>query len=229
MSGRSEGLALVGLGMVKRIASLAVVALVLLAACGAVCQELRQSLPDAPSAVAAASQAQRFNGFAEGARSPLNFGGKDVSPVVIRQDGFVLSDRAAFRQKDPDAIFRKYLYPSSLGQQAGYHSAGGSLTGRAAIAASRTLIVRDDSGKGKLNTSYLLRTLTAVAKDTASTPYWRRSVGTPFNDFGSTVSNDARTNLWHEFGPGLGHVMKSHAPGFVSRIEERIGRASVVR
>ena len=95
--------------------------------------------------------------------------------------------------------------------------------GRATSAASRTLITRDDSGKARLNTSYLLRTLTSVAKDAASTPYWRRSSAEPFGDFGSTVGNDAGMNLWHEFGPGIQHLMKSHTPKFVSRIEERVG------
>jgi hypothetical protein len=82
--------------------------------------------------------------------------------------------------------------------------------------------MRDVSGRAKLNTSYLLRTLTSVAKDTASTPYWRRSLGAPFGDFGSTVGSDAGMNLWHEFGPSIEQLMKSHALKFVSRIEERI-------
>jgi len=100
---------------------------------------------------------------------------------------------------------------------------GGSLMGRATYAASRPLITRDYSGKSKLNTSYLLRTLTAVARDTASTPYWKRSRAEPFSDFGSTIGNDAGMNLWHEFGPGVEQLLKSHTPKFVSRIEERIG------
>jgi hypothetical protein len=49
-------------------------------------------------------------------------------------------------------------------------------------------------------------------------------VGAPFSDFGSTVGNDAGMNLWHEFGPGIQQLMKSHAPKFVSKIEERIGQ-----
>ncbi|MGA7170621.1 MAG: hypothetical protein WBX08_15810, partial [Candidatus Sulfotelmatobacter sp.] len=72
------------------------------------------------------------------------------------------------------------------------------------------------------NTSYLVRVLASAAADTASRPYWRRSVGEPFSDLGSTVGNDAGTNLWHEFRPGIEQVMKSHTPRFVSRIEEHI-------
>jgi len=208
--------------MVKRIASVGVVSFVLLAACGAVCQSVRQSLPDAPS-VQAGTQKQDFNSFAEEARSPLSFGSTGRNAGVTRQLLFADPDKAVSNQKDPDAIFRKYLYPSSLKQQSGYRSLSSrGLMGRATSAASRTLIARDGSGKTRLNTSYLLRTLTVVAKDAASTPYWRRSPAGPFSDFGSTVGNDAGSNLWREFRPGIQQLMKSHTPTFVSRIQERV-------
>jgi hypothetical protein len=84
-------------------------------------------------------------------------------------------------------------------------------------------VTRDDSGKGRLNTSYLLRALASAAADTASHPYWRRSIGQPFSDFGSTVGNDAGMNLWQEFRPEIEQIMKSHTPRFVSRIEARVG------
>jgi hypothetical protein len=159
----------------------------------------------------------------EEAHAPLKVDATDISTWSMRQDEF--SDRTAFHQKDPDAIFRKYLYPSALKQGLTYRSASGeSLMGRATSAASRTVVTRDVSGKGRLNTSYLLRTLTSVAKDAASTPYWRRSLTEPFSDFGSTVGNDAGMNLWREFGPGLGRLAKNHTPAFISKIEERIGR-----
>jgi hypothetical protein len=48
-------------------------------------------------------------------------------------------------------------------------------------------------------------------------------LGAPFSDFGSTVGNDSGMNLWHEFGPDIQQLMKSHAPKFVSKIEEQIG------
>lgn len=207
-------------GMVKQIASAGVVAFVALAACGAVCQDSRRFLPDAPSAQVQ-NQVQRFSGFVEEERSSLGLGAMSASAEMMRPGGFVLSYGPAFRQKDPEAIFRKYLSPAW--QRQGYHALnGGRLMGRAEYAASRTVVVRDASGKGRLNTSYLLRTLTAVAKDTASTPYWRRHAADPFSDYGSMVGNDVGLNLWHEFGPGIEHLMKSHTPAFVSRIEERI-------
>jgi hypothetical protein len=233
--------------MVKRIAPVGVVSLVLLAVCGAVCQNVRTSLPDAPSA-RAATQELNFNGFAAEPRLPWQFGAMGGHAGVMSQGGFAASDPVGFSQKEPDiinsniinsniiksniiksntiksnTILAKYLYPSLLEQQSGYRSSSSdSFTGRATYAASRMFVARNGSGKGRLNTSYLLRALTSVAAHTASRPYWRRSVGEPFSDFGSTVGNDAGVNLWREFGPGIQHLMKSHAPGFVARIEEHI-------
>lgn len=215
--------------MVKGIASAGVIALVLMGADAAVCQGGRGSLPDAPSAVA--GQAQRSNAFVEDARLPLNVAGTSVAGTMgdpgwsMRQEGLFFSGGSAGRHKDPEAIFRKYLYPSSPRQALSSHSASGeNLLGRGTHAAARTVVTRNDAGKGRLNTSYLLRTLTSVAKDSASTPYWRRHLTDTFGDFGSTVGSDAGMNLWHEFGPSIGHVLKNFTPGFVSRIEERIGR-----
>jgi hypothetical protein len=221
-------------GMVKRFASPRVVAFVLLAASGAVCQNVRQSLPDAPSAQTTTPE-NNFNGFAEQARSPLRFdaaGGNAglmqrglMQQEMMRPAAFGEPRKTISSEKEPNAIFQKYLYPSSLKRQSSYHSASNvGLMVRATSAISRPLISRDDSGKARLNISYLLRTLTAVAKDTASTPYWKRSVGEPFSTFGSTVGNDAGMNLWREFGPGIQQLMKSHAPKFISTIEDRITR-----
>jgi len=208
--------------MVKRFASVRVVCFVVLTVGGAVCQNAARALPDAPS-VQAASKVGNSYGFFQEARLSLKPGaiGGDTG---MRPGEFAFVDRMAVRRTDPDAIFRKYLAPSSLRPQASRPANGRSLAGRATFAASRPLIARDYSGKARLNTSYLLRTLSSVAKDAASTPYWRRTLGAPFGDFGSTVGSDAGTNLWHEFGPSIGHLMKSHTPAFVSRIEERLGR-----
>jgi len=220
--------------MAKQFASPRVVGFVLLAASGAVCQNVGHPLPDAPSAHTA-SLVHSFNGFTGEARSPLRFdatagdvilmGRGSMDQGMLRPGTFAGADKTVSSQKAPDAVFRKYLYPSALRQQAGSHPvSNGSLMGRATSAVTHPLISRDDSGKARLNTSYLLRTLTAVAKDTASTPYWRRSVGEPFSNFGSTIGNDAGMNLWREFGPGIQQVMKNHTPAFVSRIAGRGGR-----
>jgi hypothetical protein len=215
----------------KRIAPLGVLSFVVLAGCGAVCQNVAtsfsQSLPDAPSAVQAAKHNQNLNMFVEATRSPVTIGAMGGHADVTREDEFAPSDKSLFSQNESRALFDKYLYPSALNQKpGGDHSSSNSnesLMGRATYAASRIIVTRDDSGKVRLNTPYFLRTLTLVAASTASRPYYRRSVGQPFGDFGSTVGNDAGMNLWHEFGPGIQQVMKSHTPKFVSRIEDRVG------
>ena len=208
--------------MAKRIAFVGVVSFVLVAACGAVCQNVGQSIPDAPS-MQAATHTQKFNVFGEEARSPLKFGAMSGNAGLVRQGAFGASEAASGQEKS-STIFEKYLNSPSLRQQSGYRaSSGDGLMSRATYAGSSIFVTRDASGKGRLNTSYLLRALTSVAADTASRPYWRRSFGEPFSDFGSTVGNDAGMNLWREFRPGIEQLMKSHTPKFVSKIEARIG------
>jgi hypothetical protein len=208
--------------MVKRIARVRIVSFMLVAACGAVCQSVGQSFPDAPSAQAA-TVAQKFNVFIGKTRSSSRFGAIGDRVGVRRQGGFASSEKVASRQRESNAVFEKYLNPSVLKRQSDYHSSSSaSLMGRSTYAGSRIFVTRDESGKSTLNTSFLLRALTSVAADSASRPYWRRSLGKPFSDFGSTVGNEAGINLWHEFGPGITQLMKNHTPRFVSKIEERI-------
>jgi hypothetical protein len=215
-------LALAGLGMAKRIAPFAVVSCVLLAAFGAVSQSLCQSLTDAPLAQGLTS-APKATVFVEPARSALKFGVMDGKAGLMRQGGFASPERAVSRQRESSNVFKQYLNSSVLKQPSRYHSSSSeSLMGRATYAGSRIFLRRDEFGKSRLNTSYLLRALTSMAADTASRPYWRRSLGKPFGDFGSTVGNEAGMNLWHEFRPGIEQLIKNHTPTFVSKIKERL-------
>jgi len=221
-----------GLGMVQRIAAVGVVTFVL--ACGAVCQDASRSLPDAPSAQAA-SRTPEFKVFAKQVHSPFTlssftpvhpafkFDGARL-PDAMRQNAFSDPDKQARTQKHPDAFFAKYLSTASAKQQPDHAAGNDGFMGRATRAAAGIFFTRDDSGRGRLNTSYFLRALTLAASDTASRPYWRRSATEPFSDFGSTVGNDAGMNLLHEFSPGIQHMVKSHAPRFVARIiGDRLG------
>jgi hypothetical protein len=217
--------------MVKRIAAIGVVTFVSLAVC-AVGQNADQSradaLPDAPSVRAAAAPVPEFKVFAGQVRSPFRFDGARLDgarldgarlPDAMRPDAFADPDKKASAQKRPDAFLVKYLDPGSAKQKPSDHLSGGdSFMGRATHAAAGIFFTRDESGKGRLNTSYFLRAVTLAAADTASRPYWRRSAGEPFSAFGSTVGNDAGMNLLHEFGPGIQHAVKNHGPKFVARI-----------
>jgi hypothetical protein len=214
-----------GCGMVKRIAPLGVASCVLLAAFGAVCQSLRQSLPDAPS-LQGVAPAQKSNGFVEAARSALKFGAMGGKTSLMRQGGFAAPERGASSPRVSNNVFKQYLNSSVLlKQQSGYHfSSSSSLMGRATYAGSRIFVRRDEFGKTRLNTLYLLRALGSMAAATASRPSWRRSLGEPFGDLGSTVGNEAGMNLWHEFRPGIEQLMKSHAPRFVFKIKDRVDK-----
>lgn len=198
-------------------------------------QQMRvwRSLPDAPS-VQPRTQAETFAAFVDQAPRPLTLGGVGVTAGLIRTTewghlaptahaSFTASCKVACAQTESSSLFVKYLYPSVLKQNGHYHpSTSGSFMNRAGYAASRLFITRDESGKGRLNTSYFFGALTSAAIRTAHRPYWARSASAPFNDFGSTIRNDAGLNLLHEFGPGIREMMRVHDPKFVSRIELRI-------
>jgi hypothetical protein len=217
-----------------------IICFLLLAACGALCQQAQEnrawsSLPDAPSQGSA--QAEIFRALSGEAGSPLILGSVGVDGGVTReaevgsfnragQSGSTLLYTAQPIRKESSDFFEKHLYASLLKRNLNYHpSSGGSVFGRATYATSRIFVTHDDSGRGRLNTSYFLGVLASAAMQTAYRPYWRRGVTEPFSDFGSTLGNDAGMNLFHEFGPGLQQLMKTHAPKFVSRIEERLGAA----
>ena len=212
-----------------------VITLLLLAACGALCQERQQnstpsSLPDAPSVQVSARAELRTSAD----EAFLNLRGSDVGSDAAldarhanashgAQTTFGDLDKEYAVQKNPSDFFEKRLYPSLLKRNLSYHpSTSASFLGRATDAASRIFVTRDESGKQRLNTAYLLGVLSSAALHSARCPYWRRSAAQPFSDFGSNLGNGAGMNLVHEFGPGIQQLMKSHAPKFVSRIEERV-------
>ena len=219
--------------MVKQSTPIRVICFCLLAAGGALCQKPADLIPDVPS-VQPPTQANEFRTVVAEARSPLTLTAVGGNALVIRETD--LDHVKAARQLSytgrikpssiedrSSAFIGRYLYPSGLKQRLRYHpSTSGSLMGRAVYAVSRIFIVRDDGGKGRLNSSYFLGVLTSVAIHTAYRPYWARSASATFNNFGSTIGSDAGINLFREFQPGLLQMMKGHTPRFVSRIEGRI-------
>jgi hypothetical protein len=205
--------------MVRHIAAIGIISFLSLGVCVMAAQSRYPALPDDPSVEI---HSQRVAAF-DRAR-PLDIGASSSYTSNVRIGEFEAYQKEWFSQKDPNTILAKYLRPPSSNQKPAYPPAGTeNLMDRAVHAASRTFVTRDDSGKGRINSSYFLRTLTAVVADTASRPYWRRSVGEPFSDFGSSVGNSAGMNVLHEFEPSLQQALKSHTPRFVSRIEQRIG------
>lgn len=190
-----------------------------------------KSLPDAPSE--RISHPERFQRGGEvrlalsvrviGGDESMLHGTQHVS--ALEQQGATLyQDIPA--QKDSSVFPFKYLYPSLISRQGAHYQASSNdkFVGRATDAASRSLVMRDEAGKRRVNASYFMGVLTSVAVHTASRPYWARfnSVSTQISDFGSTVGSDAGMNLLHEFGPGIRQVVTNHMPQFASRFEARI-------
>jgi hypothetical protein len=209
------GLVMVGIGPTR------VISFVLLVACGALCQEREETkgmnlLPDAPG-VQAPAQGEMFRTLGDGT------GFRVDSDVVARAGWEALYKAEPVREGSGD-FFRKHLYanPTTVKRSSSDRPESGGLMGRATYAASRTFITRDESGKGKLNTAYFLRVMSAAVLRTAYRPYWNRPVSAPLSNFGSTVGNDAGMNVLHEFTPGLEQLVKNHTPKFVSKIEQRV-------
>jgi hypothetical protein len=199
-----------------------VISFVLVGVATAFCQRdpkpaVLRSLPDAPSprieAARAATLAGHASTFSDTGRLSVD---TVVSGVPRNQGDFALEERS---QPKTDAIAER---TALLFRPSGrfHFSSSDSLFGRATDAATSIVLPRDENGDRHLNTSYLLRVLTAAAAHSAYRPYWRRSISQPFSDFGSTIGNDAGLNVFHEFEPGILQLVKTHQPRFVSKIGE---------
>jgi hypothetical protein len=217
-----------------RVAAVRVAVLVLLAPCGALCQQPAalhpvSSLPDAPSSQAfAPSRALPLlnTGQAWFVTGALGFQKAAAQEFlrINRSCPVSLLSLEAYKEPTAGNSPGSYLYAKLLNRNLNYHpAASGSLMSRATAAASHTLITRAPDGKGRLNTSYFLGVLSSAVLHTAYRPYWNRPISAPFSDFGSTIGNDAGMNLLHEFGPSIQELMKNHTPKFVSKIEASIG------
>jgi hypothetical protein len=195
-----------------------------------------RSLPDAPSTIQPPTQAEKFQTFMYEARFPQAMRAAAISSTVWRgtelrhatpvpKPSLIPSDEVLFTQKESTNFVVRYLCPPFVRRSLLYRpSTSNTLIGRATYAASHIFVTRDDSGKKRLNASYFLGVLSLVAAHSARRPYWARSPSTPFNDFGSTIGNDAGINLFHEFEPGIRQMVKGHTPRFVFKIEDRIIR-----
>ena len=232
--------------MVERIASIRVIVVLVLAACGAWGQgdtssvdlhkeadstplEVQRhekhtwsALPDAPSATLP-TQLSRFKAFVVEVHSPsVRTTGRTYTTLMRGTDSgrispgpqltFGSSHRKVSVERGSNTFFDRYLYPSLLRPKVRYYpSPSSSFLTRASYAASRIFIARDDSGRGRLNSSYFLGTLTSVAIHTAYRPYWRRSTTASFANFGSTIGGDTGINFFHEFAPSIRQMIKGHA------------------
>ncbi len=240
--------------MSKPTVPISVISFLLVAACGALCQQrtsshldqksrfdaasstsarvaMRDSLPDAPSPMLPQEQTDEFQAFVHEVSSPLALNDSimlESEPGRLTpgaQLGLAAFPREEMIQKESGISWGKHLYSPLFRQDSrDYLSPGGSLMSRACYAASRSFIARDDLGKTRLNTSYFLNVLSSVAAHSASRPYWARSTSETFNDLGSTIGSNAGINVFHGLEPDLRQMAKRFTPKFVYRIEERVTR-----
>lgn len=213
-------------------ASTRIIASILLGTCSAVCQQLDDKesfLPNAPSAQIV-NRTETLRSFFDKAHQPATTralaNGVSDPKLAPKYDPLHFENETQSVQQD--ATDPTAWMPSLLKRNTAFHaSSSSSLVGRATDAALSVIVTRDEFGQRKLNTPYLLRVLTIATTRVAQRPYWHRSAGQPFSDFGSTVGNDAGMNLLHEFQPGLMEMVRSHEPRFVSNAFTRSGsRAS---
>jgi hypothetical protein len=178
-------------------------------------RSLMPSFPEAPS-IHVLAQTGTFNSVLENTSvANLSF----IPPAAI---GSSVADiyGPTISLEQSDSFLEKCLYWSLPKNQPTYHaSSDGGVLSRAIDAAPQLVITRNEAGERVLNTSYLLRALTFAAADTAHRPAWAQSSSGTFSDFGSSVGSDAGMNVYHEFQSNLWHILDSHSPKFVKRLE----------
>lgn len=209
------------MGFMAGLASIRMVAGLLLSACTAFCQQASRgnaaSLPDAPSAQTSSSS-QMNCAIPDTGRLSTDTPTLNAEEQALRYDPGHFDD---LEQASRPSV----TVPVPLKHESPYHaSTSNSLIGRVGYAASSIVLTRDDSGKARVNTPYLLTVLTSAMAHSAYRPYWRRSATQPVSDFGSTVGSDAGINVFHEFEPGILQLVRNHEPRFVSKIESKVHR-----
>ena len=208
--------------VMARMGATRVIVFLILGACTALCQQSNakmggaNGLPDAPSAHTTAITEEPRE-FSDTVRPPLGtLTSAEQNPALRFNLGRFDAEEAARSGK----TFVRTLLP--LRPIGSYHASNrDSFMGRTVDAASSFVVTRDADGKRRVNVPYLITVLSSAVAHSAYRPYWRRSATQPFADFGSTVGSDAGMNVFHEFQPGITHLMKSHEPKFVSRIAEK--------
>jgi hypothetical protein len=190
-------------------------------------------LPDVPSRAQTPAQADRYRVFVHEVSRPLTVGSdrlgapvlSEIEPGHAAQRKLQSSPalyREIFTEKVSSAFWDKYMHSPLLEKESRPRvSVSGSLMGRAAYAASRLLVTRDDFGRVRLNTQYLLGVLSSIAVHPSDHSYRARSTSATFNDFGSTIGSGAGLNVLHAFEPEIRHMVKGLTPKFVSKIEGR--------
>jgi hypothetical protein len=131
------------------------------------------------------------------------------------------------------SLDQHFFYSSLLREGMQYRPlTSDSFLDRAGYAASRLFIPRDNSGKRRFNTSYLLAALASAAVAnttyrryrTQLVPYQTQSVSGTFGNFGSTVGGDAGKSIFQQFWPRIHQILRAHSMEVSQKFEGRIAR-----
>jgi len=228
---------------VKGTATIRVIAILLFAAGGALCQnspaadkasqpdpaappgvqspETRswQSLPDAPTPMQPTAQATGAGSGQEG---------KPANPVPPPETGFANPYRLRTTQNQSSDSFGKYMdFQTPKPDPAYAPSTSGNFLGRATYAASSTFLSHSASGRPRLNTAYFVGMMALAAVHTAYRPYYQRTGGAIVGDFGVTIGSNAGINVFHEFEPAIRSKARTFTPKFIYKLEERFTGSQV--
>ncbi len=221
----------------KRTATIRVIAILLFAAGGALCQnspaadnasrpdppapseaqrpETRswQSLPDAPVPVSPQPPTQGTGAGAAQESEPANV-------VRLPQTGFANPYRLRFTNQTNDS-FGKYMdFQTPKPDPAYAPSTSSNFLGRATYAASSTFFTHSASGRPRLNTAYFFGMMALAAVNTAYRPYYQRTGGAVVGNFGVTIGSNAGMNVFHEFEPAIRSKARTFTPKFIYRLGE---------
>ncbi|MDT8069828.1 MAG: hypothetical protein ROO76_16825 [Terriglobia bacterium] len=173
-------------------------------------------LPNAPSYQASyqpLTPKQKFEYFADYAKSPFTFGSALVTAVSwqVYSDppygpgaaGFGESYAAALGQREIAALLERFVVPTAFHEDPRYFRAppGENVVGRGMYAVSRLFLTKGDNGRDQINASYLLGGFASAAIGNA---YIRnRGYGRVTQDFFLNMANDAAYNIAREFWPSV--------------------------
>jgi len=111
---------------------------------------------------------------------------------------------ASLADNESGVFFQRFLLPTVFGQDPRYFRRPELPTAeRAAYAASRVLLTRNDSGDTAFNISYLGGALISTTLANAYYPLYERGAGQTLQRFGFGILSDAGLNVFHEFWPDL--------------------------
>jgi hypothetical protein len=152
-------------------------------------------------------------GLAQGSGDWYSYGGG--------MEGYGKRFGASLANNETGAFFGRFLYPTMFHQDPRYQAAGrGGTTHRAAYAASRVLVTKNDARRSEFNISRVLASLTAAGVANAYYPREERGIGDTFVRMGYGLLNEAGMDVLREFWPDIKRKLVKRQPQRIKRLGE---------